>query len=264
MSRPGPILARRGGFTLIELLIATAIFAIIVLAMNAAFYSALRLRATTEQMMEQTIPLNHALELLKQDLRCTLITGGMLGGPIEGTVLGVGNSQLQFFTADGRIDEEQLWGESMPAALTTFQFLPWPDVQMVTYYLRDGGRAGKDLIRGVTRNLLPSSLPDLTEQPLLHGVQSFQVSYFDGFTWYDVWDSTTQYLPAPIAIKVDITFAQPLRTSPVPLPVELLVPLDMQGTTNMYYAAATSSTSTGSTTPGGATTPATPTGGAKK
>ena len=51
-------------FTLLEVLIATLIAAIVLAAMNAAFYAALRLRSVTNDLVENSIPLNHAASML--------------------------------------------------------------------------------------------------------------------------------------------------------------------------------------------------------
>ncbi|MGH7973578.1 MAG: PulJ/GspJ family protein, partial [Limisphaerales bacterium] len=55
-------------FTLIELILAIGIFAIVMVAINTAFFAALRLRQHSSEALEEALPLEHALSLLRQDL----------------------------------------------------------------------------------------------------------------------------------------------------------------------------------------------------
>src|SRR6266404_4716588 len=158
-------LSDASAFTLLEVLIATFIAAIVLAAMNAAFYAALHLRSVTADLVENSIPQNHAASILKADLRGTLITGGTMAISIKSPGTESGNNQptdLDIYTTTGVIRNDQ----------------PWGDVQKVSYLLKDSVNAahsvGKDLIRAVTRNLLASTQPDLAEQPLLSGVNSVQ------------------------------------------------------------------------------------------
>jgi len=214
-------------FTLFEVLIATLIAGIVLAAMNAAFYAALHLRSVTTDLVENSIPQNHAASILKADLRGTLITGGTMAISIESPGTESGNNQptdLDIYTTTGVIRNDQ----------------PWGDVQKVSYLLKDSTNAshpvGKDLIRAVTRNLLASTPPDLAEQPLLSGVNSVQFSFFDGANWQTSWDSTSAVTPAPQAIRVHIEFANGNSTGRGRLPLEILVPVDGQVSSNSVAA----------------------------
>src|SRR6266571_3956497 len=55
-------------FTLIEVLLAVSVFAIVLIAINTVFYSALRLRATTARVLDQSAPLQQTLIVLRRDL----------------------------------------------------------------------------------------------------------------------------------------------------------------------------------------------------
>jgi len=212
-----------GAFTLLEVLIATLIAAIVLAAMNAAFYAALHLRTVTTNLVENSIPLNHAASILKADLRGTLITGGTMAISIESPGTESANNQptdLDIYTTTGVLRDD----------------LPWGDVQKVSYLLKDSVNAsrlgGKDLVRAITRNLLASTQPDVTEQPLLSGVSSVQFSFYDGANWQSSWDSTSTAVPTPQAIKVDIQFASGNSSVPGRLPLEVLVPIDGQVSSN--------------------------------
>jgi type II secretion system protein J len=215
-------------FTLLEVLIATLIAAIVLAAMNAAFYAALHLRSVTTNLVENSIPQSHAASVLKADLRGTLITGGTMAVSIESPGTESGNNQptdLDIYTTTGVLRNDQ----------------PWGDVQKVSYLLKDSTNAsrlgGKDLVRAVTRNLLASTQPDLTEQPLLSGVSSVQFSFYDGANWQTSWDSTSAVTPAPQAIKVHVEFASGNYNGPGRLPLEVLVPVNGQVPSNSVATA---------------------------
>jgi type II secretion system protein J len=211
------------GFTLLELLVATLVAAIVLAAINTAFYAALRLRSHTSDAVDKVLPVNRSLGILKADLRNTLLTGGALAGSIESPGLPSGISQpsdLDIYTTSGALNDD----------------LPWGDIQKVSYYLKDSTGSsrlnGQDLIRAVTRNLLATTQPDITEQVLLSGVGSLQFSFWDGTSWLTAWDSTTALTPVPQAIKAAIEFVKEDAGGPVRLPIELVVPIDAQSTNN--------------------------------
>lgn len=252
-----PSLSRSRAFTLVEVLIATLIFAIVMLAMNAAFYGALHLESKTAKMIEDTIPLNNAVSIIKADLRGILAPGGTFAGPITSLAQGLGNSQLQMFTTSGVIDIQPPTGAVQPQTLASMQPQPWGDIQQVSYYLRapwDQRRvAGKDLVRAVTRNLLASGQPDLWEQPLMTGVRSLDIFYYDGMNWLTTWDTNAQQVLTPQAIKFDVQFAVQDVNESTKLPIEIVVPLLMQPSTNTTTSSGTSGTSSGGSS-GGAST----------
>ncbi|MEO7675630.1 MAG: type II secretion system protein GspJ, partial [Verrucomicrobiota bacterium] len=170
----------QGAFTLLELLIAVSIFAIVLAAINTVFYSALRLRNKTVAALEEALPLQHALLMMKRDLSNLVPPAGILSGTLQTTLkMGVdGQVSPDFFTATGTLDE----------------LVPWGDVQKISYLLRApaNGGAGKELIRATTRNLLAIIQDPPEEQSLLFGVENLTFSYYDGSQWQSSWDSTTQ------------------------------------------------------------------------
>ena len=211
------------GFTLMEVLIATMIAAVVLAAMNTAFYAALHLRSSTSGVVENSIPLNHAVSILKADLRGILITGGLMAGPVESPGTENVNNQptlLDIYTTTGVLRDD----------------LPWGDVQKVSYLLKNpmgvSRPAGQDLVRAVTRNLLAPTQPDLSEQSLLSGVNLLRFSFYDGTNWQTTWDSTNAVAPIPQAIKVEIDFAKADSGGQDRLPIEIVVPVVTQEQTN--------------------------------
>ena len=234
------------GFTLIELILAVGIFAIVMVAINTAFFAALRLRQHSSEALEQALPLDHALSLLRRDLLNAVPPGGVLAGDFRsgtggssssGTSSksasaanssasrGLGTAQyggLDFFTTTGTLNDD----------------VPWADVQEVNYQLQDPGDRlhtyGRDLVRTVTRNLLATSTQAADTQKLVSNVEEMDLSFFDGLAWRTDWDTTAGDTNLPKAVKVTLRMATSTGPSPASAqPLELLVLLDCQSVTNL-------------------------------
>ena len=77
--------SRSRGFTLLEVLIASVAFAIVLAAINAVFYGALRLRNKTVDALEQALPMQQALAVIQRDLANLVVPGGTLAGALQTT-----------------------------------------------------------------------------------------------------------------------------------------------------------------------------------
>src|SRR5689334_22550428 len=91
-------------FTLMEMLLALAVSAIVVAGIGGVFYSAVRLRERTAAALDEAAPLQHALALIRRDLRGALPPGGYLAGGFRNGTLSGSMSQgsgLQFYTTTG-------------------------------------------------------------------------------------------------------------------------------------------------------------------
>jgi type II secretion system protein J len=208
-------------FTLIEVLISLAVCAIVLVAISSVFASALHLRERASVNLDQSLPIERAMNLLRRDLKNAVPPGGLLAGPLQSGSFEGGvnaNDGIQIYTTSGLIT---------PNA-------PWSEIQKVTYGLQtpaDATTGGKDLIRTVTRNLLSSTTQDADEQFLAGGVDSLNFSYYDGANWLSTWDDTTQ-TNLPIAIRVSVQMTAPETAAARPQPLQLLVPLMAQVHTN--------------------------------
>src|SRR5204863_5790840 len=121
-----PQITRRA-FTLLEVLIAVSAFALVLAAINAIFYGALRLRNKTAESIEEALPRQKTLAVMKRDLANLVAPGGMLSGVFQTTTitnLVAGQPSPNFYTATGLIDETS----------------PWAEVQKVSYVLVDSNR----------------------------------------------------------------------------------------------------------------------------
>jgi type II secretion system protein J len=219
-------LSPRDGFTLIEMILAIGIAAIVLVTACTAFFAGLRLRESTQQLVDDATPVDQAFTTMRRDLQCiTIPTNGtskvLSGGFRVGNIISVGNStpvSIEMYTATGELNDKK----------------PWGDIQRVTYELRDSTdrqRQGKDLIRSVTRNLLTQTTPDVEDQWMMSGIQSITFSCYDGAQWWTSWDTTgltSANTNLPAAVRVDI---QPVGNQMSPF--EIVVPIDLQATTNV-------------------------------
>jgi type II secretion system protein J len=221
------------GFTLIEMILAIGVAAIVLIAVNAALFTALHLRNDAADMVDEATPVDSTVSFLKRDLQgCVTPTNGtskVLSGSFR-----VGNSmssaglndpvQIEMFTTTGALSGSQPWGE----------------IQRVTYELKDPANAsvrGKYLYRSVLRNLLAVSPPQAEEQFMLGGVESLKISCYDGAQWQETWDTTsisTLNTNLPLAVKVEIRMAG--QNNNVGEPIQLVVPIDAVVRTNMVFA----------------------------
>lgn len=223
---------RPGGFTLLELLLAVAIFALVLAAIHSVFFGALRLRNKTAAALDSAVPLQHALALLRRDLANLVPPGGPLAGSFESipTTTTTNANLNPLLTLGGRRVSPDLYTASALVDDTS----PWAEVQKVSYQLvtPTNGGAGLELVRVVTRNLLPAFDEPPEVQWLLSGVQEVFFEFYDGTQWVQTWDATTAPLPLPLAVKVQIELLPEETATVQPAPVELLVPVLVQGATN--------------------------------
>ncbi len=183
-----------GGFTLLELLIGIVVGSVVLIVIQTSYFGALRLHQTTHARIEQDRRVQRAVSILRRDLAGLMLPGsetalaqGLQTSPFSGSMADAIGERVtpDLSTNSGRIDG----------------WTPFADQQRVAYFLVPSatGGAGRDLIRAVTRNLLPVQevLPE--EELVLGGVESASLAYFDGLAWTDTWDSTaTETLPGAL------------------------------------------------------------------
>ena len=214
--------AGRRAFTLIELILSIAIMAIVLVAVNAVFYTAMRLRESTRAAVDDSLPIEQSLGILRRDLQGAMApsSNGVFAGSFKaGAVTSLGSSlpvAVEFNTTTGIPSDKEPWGE----------------VQRVSYGLRpsaDRDAAGQDLYRNVTRNLLATILPQPDEQWMMSGVDSIEFSCYDGLQWRNDWDTTLMDTNLPSAVRVRIFLAKADRSSG---PIEMVVPIESQSRSN--------------------------------
>jgi type II secretion system protein J len=231
-------LSPRAGFTLIEMVLAIGVAAIVLVTVCTIFFAGLRLRESTQNLVDDATPVDQALTTMERDLRCvTIPTNGtskvLSGGFRVGDIVSSGNGTpvaIELYTATGELNDKK----------------PWGAIQRITYELRDPAdrnARGKDLIRSVTRDLLSTATPQVEDQWMMGGVQSITFSCYDGAQWWPTWDTTglaSANTNLPAAVRVDI---QPIGNQMSPF--EIVVPIDLQATTNAAPATGTGGTNGG-------------------
>ena len=220
-------------FTLIELILAISIMSLILASMSSVLYIAFRLHSGVTDSIEQTAPVEQALITIQHDLSnliCTTNnTNGSLIGPLQtANQTNVLPNQVgpDFYTTGGEPDG----------------LVPWGDVEKINFLLvpsTDRMAQGMDLVRAVTRNLLPVNGPPMPDNKriLLSNVRNVTFTYYDGMAWDQNWD-TTQQTNLPCAIKMQILMAPQGtgRNAAFPKTYELVIPVDVQMSTNLTSA----------------------------
>ena len=219
------------------MILAIGLAAIVLIAVNAVFFTSLHLRDATSDLVDAATPVDSAVTFLKRDLQCCVTptngTSKILSGGfrVGDNIASAGISDpvaIEMFTATGVLSDRQ----------------PWGDIQRVTYELKNSATpsaTGKDLYRSVVRNLLPVSTPAVEDQLMLSGVASVKFSGYDGAQWQSAWDTTAAMAVntnLPMAVRVEIQLAG----NPNAQPVVIVVPIDSVTRTNAVLA---SSSSTG-------------------
>jgi type II secretion system protein J len=216
------------------MLLAVAICAIVLVAINGVFATALRLRDRTSEAVEESLPANRALDIMVRDLKGAVGPGGVLAGDFKcgsqamGATMGLsgeaGNAGLDFFTSTGAISDKA----------------PWGDIQEVFYELKaptDRNQAGMDLVRCVDRNPLATTTQTPEIQWLMGNVQNLQIDCYDGMQWQTTWDTSAGYTNLPVAVRIRIQLvARQGEAAGNQEPIEAMVPLVTQTRTNLAPA----------------------------
>lgn len=199
----------RRGFTLLELMVAMAMVAIVAASLYAALAIAFKARKSARAQTEVVGSAMIALDVLEQDFRNAVPPApqGTLTAPFVGSTqrIGLGSVATVSFCTMGRdavtIDEA---GNVNPF----FDGRRWVELSAVST------GDGLTLVRRIRRNLLTESAFEIEEEPLITGVASFEVRYFDGYDWLDEWDSELLGDAMPLAVEIVLEFDQPAPTDP--------------------------------------------------
>jgi len=222
---------RQGGFTLLELIIATAVGAVVLVVIQTTFFSALRLHNTTHARVAEDQSIQRAVGIIRRDLAGVVLPGGTngmakdLSSTAETMVLADNLGERltpDIYTSSGRIDG----------------WTPFGDLQAVAYFLapaEQGGR-GRNLVRAVTRNLLPVQEAAPEGQVILGEVDTAILSFYDGNGWLETWDSAeSQTLPT--AFRFTISRVPPGGAQGTLAPIEIVVPVMVRTTTSQTQEA---------------------------
>jgi type II secretory pathway component PulJ len=227
--------------------VASAISAILLVAIYGFFQRAMKTRDSATLRTRESALRQRAEQVIRNDLNNGFYSGGVIASSLVGSKQGQTSrfpGYLRLTTATG--PDEDGYGE----------------VQQVEYYLADSSadlssRAGNSqaannrntgtLVRAVTRDreLLASLQSSPRQENLLSGVESFEVSFFDGSAWQSEWQMSGTSSPTastgttsgitsgatgssvPQAIKVRVQQAATDRNA-APTPLEIEAPWSAQ------------------------------------
>jgi type II secretion system protein J len=226
--RSSPAVCPRRGFTLLELLIATAVGAVVLLVIQTTYFGALRLHNSTHARISEDQVIQRATGIVRRDFAGLMLPGGTLTGQLQSenfssTLAAPAGERItpDFVTNSGRIDG----------------WTPYSEAQRVAYYLAPAGAGerGQNLVRAVTRNLLPVQEEMPEEQVVLGGVESASIQFYDGYAWVDTWDSeVTATLPS--GVRFSLVLAPREGVAAAGSPIEIVVPIFATTTTSQTQA----------------------------
>ncbi|MFT4689658.1 MAG: type II secretion system protein GspJ [Verrucomicrobiia bacterium] len=229
-------------FTLLELIVASLMFSIIMASISTAFYGAYQLRETNENDLRGKHQIRRAIQILKRDLRSAALpttndTSAIEIDSEEDTNVVTLAGMMMTDAASSVGSSPSLSFYSASAVIRTN--LPWHEIQFVNYSLRtpvsESEAGGMDVVRSTTRNLLSDGVDDYEEQVLLSGVQNLFFEFYDGTTWQDAWDSTTQDPRAPKAIRATFELVPESDQRDGRL-ITMVVPISVEALTNTVVA----------------------------
>jgi type II secretion system protein J len=232
---PAPAAFRAAAaFTLIELLLALSIMSMILAAMSGVLYLAFHLQSTVTNSLEESMPVEKALLDIQRDLSSIVCNNASNNVMLIGSFQSINQTNL----LPGQIGPDFYTTGGEPDGL-----VPWGDIQKVDYLLAastNRSLQGRDLVRAVTRNLLPiNNMPTTPDRKrvVLSGVQEFKFTYYDGTTWENNWDSTQQTnLPSGIKVTIQMAAQGYGRGAVAARSYELYIPVDVQMSTNLTSA----------------------------
>jgi prepilin-type N-terminal cleavage/methylation domain-containing protein len=194
-------------FTLLELMVAMSLMVVVASCLYTALYTGFRAYRSAQAAVDPTSLAMNAIELLKQDISGVLPPGSHLAGAFIGTdsggIKGVDTDSLEFYTTHVYVDDTQSVGQTTNTPLVG-------GIGKVALLLEEDSER-KDgtylLLRQSTADLLAPKEMTPEEQVLCRGVVSMNLSYFDGSSWVDEWDSTADANSLPRAVEIDIQIA---------------------------------------------------------
>ncbi len=205
---------RQTGFTLLELLVAAVAGAVLMAALVMVLGGAWRLQQQAAENEAAGLPREAAQQRLRREFQAAVPPSGLIAAPLISQTVKAG---------DWRHDDVQ-WVAAIGA---TNPDTPGEDLVALHYYLATGATVGSyNLVRTERRNALTTTDTTSAEVVILEGVVSFMLTWYDGQTWQDSWDSTAQQNQLPQAVRVRVDFAT--VDTRQPLPLELIVPFSMR------------------------------------
>ena len=180
-------------FTLLELLVAMTLMNILAVSLYASLYIGFRARRSSTTAIQPVRAAQIAMELIKQDITAALPPTGIMAGEF------LGNNDR---TADGYDCDSLLFYSSSNAAELQETTCDIRKIELI--FIPSSVPEQSVLVRRITTNLLSPKTVQPVEEILCRRVVSFNVGYFDGFNWWDEWDSVVQNSALPKAVGISL------------------------------------------------------------
>lgn len=215
------------GFTLLELILASGIVALLMLSLYTALHAAFQARMVMNTQTAKVRAARVALDLIEQDLKSIMppSTTAVLAGPFISSA-----NEIDCYTLGRDYGQDNN---------------PQADGMRYVSVMMDSSAGAPALVRKVTRSLITSGASQPTTEVIASDVTAFAVSYYDGSTWADTYDSTAANDALPIAVRVTVT-VQALPTDQ-PYSMSRLIPLSCGVNVNNQTSTSASSTGSGTT-----------------
>ena len=202
-------MTRRRGFTLLELIIATAMVAMLTLALYTGFVTAFRAQTLASRQGDATRQAKIALDLVEQDLRSILPPkDGGLAGPFIGQAVGIGGDA-------GIIDCYPLGADYGKTDVPTGNGFRHVKYALLADTAAPAGKTANMLVRGVVRAVANTAEADPESEIIARNVKDLTARYFDGSAWVDTWDSTQQSNGLPLAVELTVSIGDPTTADPL-------------------------------------------------
>ncbi|MCI0498151.1 MAG: prepilin-type N-terminal cleavage/methylation domain-containing protein [Planctomycetales bacterium] len=197
-----------GGFTLLELIVAIALMDVIAVSLYASMHIGFKAKTNTQAAMKPYQAVIPAFAFLRNDLNCAMTPNGLLAG---------------IFLGEDAVGADQKDADVL--SFYTDSYHPAPDeiasnIIYVEYRLEaDSGRkdtsiqredSAQDqlvLKRKTIKNLLTTQTVVPDEEIICRDITGFDVKYYDGYSWLDTWDSTTQDNTLPRGVQIMLEFS---------------------------------------------------------
>ena len=163
--------------------------------------------------MDDRLEINVAMEIIQADLLSAVIPNGVLASEFMGQ------------SGQGNIDPETAM-LSFYASTADVPIGPGVgDVKRVEYSIENSTDLRETvLVRRVTTNLLSPQDTGGRAEVVCRGVRAMMLRFFDGQTWQEEWDSTSQENTLPTAVEVTLVLDSPSRSEGLTRSRVVLVP----------------------------------------
>jgi type II secretion system protein J len=203
---------RSGGFSLLELILVMGVMAMLSMSLYASLSTAFKAKRTAERTVRPSRAVATALDLMGRDLEAAVMppavptTGIVTQRTLAGDFYGIDDA-----SGTGEADSIEFYslGSDGPWEQRTMS----EGVRRVIIGLRTDVNPPV-LVRQITRNLTATVEEEPEEDVICRNVRSFAVRYWDGFTWYEDWDSTASgpnsggpstVIPLAVRVEMEVT-----------------------------------------------------------